>query len=90
MKSLSQQVVSMKPSGIRRFFDLAQTMENVVSLGVGEPDFITPWNVREASYAALEQGYTAYSANAGLLELRQEIASYMTDRFGRRMIRRRN
>ena len=72
----------MKPSGIRRFFDLAQTMENVVSLGVGEPDFITPWNVREASYAALEQGYTAYSANAGLLELRQEIASYMTDRFG--------
>ncbi|MFL9649631.1 aminotransferase [Exiguobacterium chiriqhucha] len=82
MKSLSQQVVSMKPSGIRRFFDLAQTMENVVSLGVGEPDFITPWNVREASYAALEQGYTAYSANAGLLELRQEIAGYMADRFG--------
>lgn len=71
----------MKPSGIRRFFDLAQTMENVVSLGVGEPDFITPWNVREASYAALEEGYTAYSANAGLLELRQEIATYMKERF---------
>ena len=47
----------MKPSGIRRFFDLAQTMENVVSLGVGEPDFITPWNVREASYAALESKF---------------------------------
>lgn len=81
MKSLSNQVVSMKPSGIRRFFDLAQTMENVVSLGVGEPDFITPWNVREASYASLEQGYTAYSANSGLFELRAEISTYMRERF---------
>lgn len=81
MKSLSERVEQLAPSGIRRFFDLAGSMEDVISLGVGEPDFVTPWNVREASFAALEQGYTAYSANAGLLELRQEIATYMQEKF---------
>lgn len=81
MKSLSTRVEQLAPSGIRRFFDLAGSMEDVISLGVGEPDFVTPWNVREASFAALEQGYTAYSANAGLLELRQEIALYMQEKF---------
>ena len=81
MKSLSERVEQLAPSGIRRFFDLAGSMEDVISLGVGEPDFVTPWNVREASFAALEQGYTAYSANAGLLELRQEIALYMQEKF---------
>lgn len=81
MKSLSERVEQLAPSGIRRFFDLAGSMEDVISLGVGEPDFVTPWNVREASFAALEQGYTAYSANAGLLELRQEIARYMQEKF---------
>jgi aminotransferase len=74
---IAEHVDSLKPSGIRRFFDLASTMENVISLGVGEPDFVTPWNVIEASYHSLEQGYTAYTANAGLLELRELIAEYL-------------
>lgn len=78
---LSENVKTIKPSGIRRFFDLASQMENVISLGVGEPDFVTPWNFREASILSLEEGYTAYSPNAGLLELRQEISKYMQDRF---------
>ncbi|WP_144699766.1 aminotransferase [Fictibacillus phosphorivorans] len=81
-KYLSNTVQSIKPSGIRRFFDLASSMENVISLGVGEPDFVTPWNVIEASYHSLEQGYTAYTANAGLFELRKEISRYMKRRFG--------
>nr|WP_186578649.1 aminotransferase [Aquibacillus kalidii] len=74
---LAKSVEQLKPSGIRRFFDLASKMENVISLGVGEPDFVTPWNVIEASYHSLEQGYTAYTANAGLLELRQQISKYL-------------
>lgn len=81
-KYLANTVQSIQPSGIRRFFDLASSMENVISLGVGEPDFVTPWNVIEASYHSLEQGYTAYTANAGLLELRKEISRYMKRRFG--------
>jgi aminotransferase len=79
---LSKTVNNLKPSGIRRFFDLASGMEGVVSLGVGEPDFVTPWTVREAAILSLEQGYTSYTANAGLLELRQEIAAYMARVFG--------
>ncbi|MBL5768501.1 aromatic amino acid aminotransferase [Heyndrickxia sporothermodurans] len=78
---LSENVKIIKPSGIRRFFDLASQMENVISLGVGEPDFVTPWNYREASILSLEEGFTAYSPNAGLLELRQEISTYMEQRF---------
>ena len=78
---LSDAVQLIKPSGIRRFFDLASTMVNIISLGVGEPDFVTPWNVREASFVAMEQGYTAYTANAGLLELRVAISNYMFERF---------
>lgn len=74
---VADHVETLKPSGIRRFFDLASKMDNVISLGVGEPDFVTPWNVIEASYHSLEQGYTAYTANAGLLELRQEISKYL-------------
>ncbi|MCT2537772.1 aminotransferase [Aquibacillus koreensis] len=74
---LSRSVDQLKPSGIRRFFDLASQMENVISLGVGEPDFVTPWNVIEASFHSLEQGYTAYTANAGLFELREEISKYL-------------
>ncbi len=69
------------PSGIRKFFDLASTMDNIISLGVGEPDFVTPWSVREACISSLERGYTAYTANAGLLELRVEIAKYMKKQF---------
>lgn len=74
---IAEHVEALKPSGIRRFFDLASTMDNVISLGVGEPDFVTPWNVIEASYHSLEQGYTAYTANAGLMELRELIADYL-------------
>ena len=78
---LAKTVETLKPSGIRRFFDLASGMEGVVSLGVGEPDFVTSWSVREAAILSLEQGYTSYTANAGLLELRREISKYMADSF---------
>ncbi|WP_017756258.1 aminotransferase [Calidifontibacillus oryziterrae] len=78
---LSDRVIDLKPSGIRRFFDLAAGMKGVISLGVGEPDFVTSWAIREASILSLEQGYTAYTANAGLLELRVEIAKYMERQF---------
>lgn len=77
----SRLVNAIQPSGIRKFFDLASSMDNIISLGVGEPDFVTPWNVREACIASLERGYTAYTANAGLFELRQEITNYMEQRF---------
>ncbi len=78
---LSEKVINLKPSGIRRFFDLASGMEGVISLGEGEPDFVTSWAIREASILSLEQGYTAYTANAGLIELRREISKYMKNRF---------
>ena len=76
---LSKTVQEMKPSGIRKFFDLAATMDGVVSLGVGEPDFVTSWSAREAAIASLEEGYTSYTANAGLLELRREISKYINN-----------
>jgi aminotransferase len=79
---VSQTGKELKPSGIRKFFDLAASMEGVISLGVGEPDFITPWNIREAAILSLEKGFTSYTANAGLLELRQEISAYLGKRFG--------
>lgn len=78
---LSKTAETLKPSGIRRFFDLAAGMEGVVSLGVGEPDFVTPWATREAAILSLEQGFTSYTANAGLLELREEIAGYMSRKY---------
>ncbi|MBM7704637.1 aminotransferase [Metabacillus iocasae] len=78
---LSSKVQQLKPSGIRRFFDLAASMDDVISLGVGEPDFVTSWAVREASILSLERGYTSYTANAGLLELRREIEKYMQESF---------
>ncbi len=78
---VSKKAQDLKPSGIRRFFDLAAGREGVISLGVGEPDFITSWNVREAAINSLEQGFTSYTANAGLLELREEIAYYMATKF---------
>lgn len=78
---VSKLVQELKPSGIRRFFDLAANIEGVVSLGVGEPDFVTSWSVREAAISSLEEGRTSYTANAGLLELREEIAHYMNKRF---------
>lgn len=78
---VSKTVQELKPSGIRKFFDLAANMEGVVSLGVGEPDFVTSWTVREAAINSLEEGYTTYTANAGMLELRQEISRYMQRQF---------
>ncbi|MCI0767702.1 aminotransferase [Bacillus sp. TL12] len=78
---LSRVAESLQPSGIRKFFDLAASMKGVISLGVGEPDFVTPWHVRQACIRSLEEGYTAYTANAGLLELRQEIAKYIQKQF---------
>ena len=74
---LSDKVVEMKPSGIRKFFDLVQEMPNAISLGVGEPDFDTPWHIREEGIYSLEKGRTFYTSNAGLLELRKAIAHYM-------------
>ncbi len=81
-KVLSRTVVETPKSGIRKFFDLMSTMQDVVGLTVGEPDFQTPWHIREAGIESLEKGKTHYTANAGLLELRSEINSYQTRRFG--------
>ncbi len=78
---LSDRVKTIKPSGIRKFFDLASQMEGVISLGVGEPDFTTPWAIREAAIYSIEKGKTFYTANQGLLELRVEICKYFKRRF---------
>lgn len=74
-------VRNMPPSGIRKYFDIINEMEDVISLGVGEPDFVTPWNVREAGIYSLEKGHTHYSSNAGFIELRTEITKYLDRRF---------
>jgi aminotransferase len=74
---ISQRVNQLSSSGIRRFFDLLSSMEGVISLGVGEPDFVTPWHIREAAIYSLEKGYTMYTSNSGLLELRQELSRYL-------------
>ena len=74
---LSDKVVEMKPSGIRKFFDLVQEMPNAISLGVGEPDFDTPWHIREEGIYSLEKVRTFYTSNAGLLGLRKASAHYM-------------
>lgn len=74
-RRLSPAVNSIQPSSIRRFFDIASKMEDVISLGVGEPDFVTPWNIRESCVYGLEKGYTSYTANRGLPELRKEIVN---------------
>ena len=75
-KILSKTVTEIKPSGIRKFFDIANTMEDVISLGVGEPDFRTPWQIRSAGIRSLERGKTRYTSNRGLDELRVEISKY--------------
>ena len=74
-------VRNMPPSGIRKYFDLINEMDDVISLGVGEPDFVTPWNVREAGIYSLEMGETHYSANAGFIELREEISKYLDRKY---------
>ncbi|SEM92254.1 aminotransferase class I/II-fold pyridoxal phosphate-dependent enzyme [Lihuaxuella thermophila] len=80
-EKLSPVVKNLAPSGIRRFFDLVNQKPNAISLGVGEPDFVTPWHVREACVAALERGMTTYTSNQGMPELIREIASYLNRRF---------
>lgn len=81
-KLVSPVVDAIAPSGIRKFFDIAAEMEDAISLGVGEPDFTTPWTIREAGIYSLEKGETHYTANAGLLELRSEICRYNKRKFG--------
>ena len=81
-KILSSTVQEIKPSGIRKFFDIANTMEDVISLGVGEPDFRTPWQVRSAGIHALEQSNTRYTSNRGLEALREEISVYTERKYG--------
>ncbi len=81
--ALSARVKGIAPSGIRKFFDLLENMtsEDAISLGVGEPDFVTPWHIRDAGVYALEKGFTKYTSNAGLMELRREISGYLRRRF---------
>lgn len=78
---LSKKVIDIKPSGIRKFFDVVSEMPDAISLGVGEPDFDTPWHIRDEGIYTLEQGRTFYTSNAGLLELRQEICAYYARKF---------
>ena len=79
---LSQKVQTIQPSGIRKFFDIANEMDDVVSLGVGEPDFDTPWHIRDEGIYSLEKGRTHYTSNAGLKELKIEIDRFLTRRYG--------
>ncbi len=80
-KILNPDVVNITPSGIRKFFDIAADMKDVISLGVGEPDFATPWHIRQAGIEAIQRKKTRYTSNSGLIELRHEIANYMKRRF---------
>src|SRR5258708_673775 len=79
---LSQRVRQVKPSGIRKFFDIINTMPDVISLGVGEPDFVTPVHIRQAGIRSIELGHTRYTSNYGMIELREEIAAMLQRRYG--------
>lgn len=79
---LSDEIVKLEPSGIRKFFDIVSEMKDAISLGVGEPDFDTPWHIREEGIYSLERGRTFYTSNAGLAELRDEICNYLARRHG--------
>ena len=81
MLRFNNRIEQMPPSGIRKFFDLVIDAKDIISLGVGEPDFVTPWHVRERVFYSLEQGRTSYTSNWGLMELRKETARYLKDRF---------
>lgn len=81
-KYLNDHIKTVKPSGIRKFFDIANEMDDVISLSIGEPDFQTPWHIRDEGIKSLEKGKTWYSPNRGFMELRQEIANYYERRFG--------
>lgn len=79
---MSGKVQSLRPSGIRKFFDLLENMPDAISLGIGEPDYQTPWHIRDAGIYSLEKGFTKYTPNAGMMALRTEISKYMLRRFG--------
>ena len=79
---ISKKVEQLAPSGIRAFFDLVLGMKDVISLGVGEPDFVTPWHIREKAIFSLEEGFTSYTSNKGMLELRRQIAHFLGHRYG--------
>ena len=81
-KRQSETIVKIPPSGIRKFFDIVSEMKDAISLGVGEPDFDTPWHIREEGIYSLERGKTFYTSNAGLKELKQEIAHYQKRKYG--------
>lgn len=81
-KLLAEHVKKMKPSGIRKFFDLLDDMKDVVALTVGQPDFVTPWHIRQAAIDSLENGKTYYTSNSGLLSLREELSAYLNRHFG--------
>ncbi len=78
---IASRIKKVPPSGIRKFFDIVSELEGVISLGVGEPDFVTPWHIREACIYALEKGFTMYTSNYGMIELREEISNYLKNRF---------
>ena len=78
---LNERIQNVKPSGIRKFFDILEEMTDAISLGIGEPDFVTPWHIRDAGIYSLERGRTKYTSNAGMLQLRREIAAYLNRRF---------
>jgi len=80
-KMIAPHIAAVPPSGIRKYFDLINEMKDAISLGIGEPDFVTPYSIREEGVYSLEKGYTHYSSNAGLIELRREICNYMNRRF---------
>lgn len=80
-KILNRHIQQIPPSGIRKYFDLLNSMDGGISLGIGEPDFVTPWHIRNAGVQSLEKGYTKYTPNAGLSDLRQAISDYMKRRF---------
>ena len=79
---ISNKAKSLPVSGIRKFFDIVSQMDDVISLGVGEPDFATPWRIREACIYSLEKGYTTYTSNYGLLELRELISAHIESKYG--------
>jgi aminotransferase len=79
---ISERTNRLSPSGIRKFFDLLASMDGVISLGVGEPDYATPWHISEAAVKSLEKGYTMYTSNSGIPELREETARYLKERYG--------
>ena len=78
---LNSSIKKVKPSGIRKFFSIAEEMDNVISLGVGEPDFLTPWHIRNTAIDYLDKGATRYTANAGMIQLREEISAFYNRKY---------